>query len=160
MSQSLRDQLRNADLKVENDRAPRNSSKFDDFLEVLDIRTNHDVVYLGGNSWFAQVRERARTVTTIRNRNELRKVLASGASFGRVLMTRENVLDEDALDAAAQLTGDHGLVCFFSEDAGLRDGFEAMVELLYPTAQVWRFETNVGPCVVTDAHGPSTRTRN
>lgn len=153
MSTALRDQIKNLDIEVAPSTPPREYSRFDDFTRVIDLRRSMDILFVGGNVYFPTVHRHVRSITTAKNRRELEKLLSSGQTFDRVIIARENVLDERVVVAAAQLSASGGLVCFFSEDQTLRDGFEEIVKQDYPTAQVWPVPTNVGPLVMTDARG-------
>lgn len=153
MSQSFRDQIRNLDIETVPNYPPKEFSRFDDFTCVTDLRRSQDVLFIGGNAYFPTVKKYVRTITMAKNKKELEKLLVGERTFDRVFIDRENVLDERLVTAAVQLAGARGLVCFFSDDEGLRAGFNEIVEKNYPTAQLWSFRSNAGPLVVTDAKG-------
>lgn len=153
MSQSIRDQIKDLDIETAPSYPPKEYSRFDDFTRVTDLRRGHDVLYIGGNAYFPAVKRTVRSITTAKNKRELEKLLTNDRVFDRIFIARENVLDERLVTAAVQLTAAGGLVCFFSEDEGLRAGFHEIVEKNYPTAQSWNCKSNVGPVVITDAKG-------
>jgi hypothetical protein len=153
MGQNMRDQIRDLDIEVAPSFPPKEYSRFDDFTAVTDLRRGQDLLYIGANAYFPAVKRCVRSITTAKNKRELDKLLTADRIFDRVYIARENVLDERLVTAAVQLAGDRGLVCFFSDDEGLRAGFNEIVEKNYPTAQLWACKSNVGPVVMTDAKG-------
>lgn len=153
MSQNIREQIKNLDIPVAPSVPPKEYSRFDDFTRVTDLRRSHDLLFIGGNAYFPAVRRTVRTVTTVTKKGELDRMMAEGRAFDRVFICRENVLDERVVTAAAALKAAGGLVCFFSEDEGLRAGFVEIVEQSFPMAQLWNVRSNVGPLVMTDASG-------
>jgi hypothetical protein len=153
MSQNIRDQIKDLDIEVAPSYPPKEYSRFDDFTRVTDLRRGQDLLYIGANAYFPSVKRNVRTITTAKNKRELEKLLSAERVFDRIFIARENVLDERLVTAAVQLIAPRGLVCFFSEDEGLRAGFNEIVEKNYPTAQTWTCKSNVGPLVMTDAKG-------
>jgi hypothetical protein len=153
MSQSIRDQIRDLDIETAPSYPPKEYSRFDDFTQVTDLRRGQDLLYIGGNAYFPAVKRCVRTITTAKNKRELEKLLSAERVFDRIYIARENVLDERLVTAAVQLAARGGIVCFFSDDEGLRAGFNEIVEKNYPTAQSWTCKSNVGPVVMTDAKG-------
>lgn len=150
---SMRQQLRDLDIKVEKFEMPAEYRMFDDFTAVTDLRRGSEVLVIGGNASFPTVRRLVRNVHTVRKTGELDRLCVEGRIFDRVFIARENVLDERLVTKAVQLAGESGLVCFFSDDDGLRDGFVQIVESNYPMAECWPLKSNIGPLVITNAHG-------
>ena len=153
MAQNIRDQIKDLDIEVAPSYPPKEYSRFDDFTRVTDLRRGMDLLYIGGNAYFPSVKKSVRSITTVKNKRELDKLLAAEREFDRIFIARETVLDERVVTAAVQLCAARGLVCFFSDDEGLRAGFNEIVEKNYPTAQSWTCKSNVGPVVMTDAKG-------
>jgi hypothetical protein len=151
--QSMRQQLRTLDIKVEKYEMPKEYRMFDDFTRVTDLRRSSEVLIIGGNASFPTIRRLVADVTTVRKSGELNKLCVDGRVFDRVFIARENVLDEQLVTKAVQLAGNTGLVCFFSDDDGLREGFVEILEKNYPECEIWPLKSNVGPLVLTNAHG-------
>lgn len=150
---TMRQQIRDLDIKVEKFEMPQEYRQFDDFTAVTDLRKGSDVLFIGGNASFPTVRRFVRTVHTVKKSGELDRLCTEGRIFDRIFIARENVLDERLVTKAVQLAGETGLVCFFSDDEGLRAGFAEIVEKNYPTAQCWPLKSNIGPVMITNAHG-------
>jgi hypothetical protein len=153
MGQSIREQVKGLDIKVENNVPPKEYSRFDDFTFVLDLRPKHCVLFIGSNVYYPTVQRHVDSITTIRKKGEIDRFVERGETFDRVFITRENVLDQRLVESAVTLAGADGLVVFFSEEETLRAEFSKMVQVTWPLANVWDFKSNVGPMVVTDAHG-------
>lgn len=150
---SMRQQLRDLDIKVEKFEMPPEYRHFDDFTAVTDLRRGSDILVIGANASFPTVRRLVRNIHTVRKSGELDRLCVEGRTFDRIFIARENVLDEQLVTKAVQLAGETGLVCFFSDDDGLRKGFAEIVEQNYPTAECWPLKSNIGPLVITNAHG-------
>lgn len=139
---------------------PREYSCYDDVSLVTNLKKADDLLYIGGNASFPFIRKYVRSVNYVKKSGELTKLASSGRQFDRIFIARENVLSEELIIRAAQMsrksrgkTDTEGLVCFFSEDEGLRAAFVEIVEKNYPTATVWALQSNVGPVLLTDAKG-------
>ena len=132
----------------------------DDIFTVADLRLSHHVLIIGGNLHIPNIKDRVGSVTVARKASELRRLISDDAQFDRVLVGRENALSSELVERAAQLTVPRGLICFMSEEQQLLDGFVEIVEADYPYAEVWPSCSNIGPVIMTDAHGSSTPTKD
>jgi hypothetical protein len=120
---------------------------------VTGLKSRDSVLIVGNNATFPWLKKHVYEVSYVKKTSELNALLKSGAEFDRIFVARENILDSRLVSKVARLVARGGLVCFFSDDQDLREAFSKLVELDYPTANVWNFETNVGPVVVSDTRG-------
>ncbi len=131
----------------------REYSCYDDLVLVAGLKKKDTVLFIGTNLTLPWLKKFVSTVIYVKKTEELNKLIAERRSYDRVFMARENVLTDTLVTKAAQLTRTGGLICFFSDDEGLRKGFAEVVTNEYPGADVWSANSNVGPLVMTDANG-------
>jgi hypothetical protein len=126
---------------------------YDDISLVTGLKSKDRVLLVGGNITFPSVHNFVENVYHVKKDGDVKRLLREGMEFDRVFLARENVLDEQLVDNAVKLSGENGLVCFFSDCDALREGFIDVIEQNYPGADVWSLESNVGPVVMTNAAG-------
>jgi hypothetical protein len=133
--------------------ANKEYSYFDDLVLVTGLKRRDEVLFIGGNATFPWLKKHVSSVSYVKRIGDLHRMIRENRKFDRVFIARENVLDEQLVRSAALLTVTGGVICFFSEDETLRDGFATIVEQQFPKANVWPVRSNVGPLVMTDANG-------
>lgn len=134
----------------------RDISYRDNLADVVGLKRTNSVLLLGGNFVLPTLKKYVHSVEQAKKNTQVNKLLFSGIKFDRVFLARENVLDEVFVLKAARLIDVQGLVCFFSEEDGMRAAFSDIIERNFPAADVWNFESTVGKMVVTNAHGLPT----
>lgn len=138
---------------------PRELSQNDPLPDVVGLRRTDNVLLLGGNFAFPTLKKYVGHVEEARKSSHMNKLLFANLQYERVFIARENVLDEVLVLKAIRLVAPGGLVCFFSDQPGLREGFRRTVEENFPTADVWDLQSNVGDVVVANAQGTPTWAR-
>ena len=128
-------------------------SYFDDVVLVTGLKRRDELLFIGGNATFPWLKKHVAGVSYVKRVGDIHRMIRENKVFDRVFIARENVLDDQLVRCAALLCASGGLVCFFSEDDSLREGFVSLVELQYPKANVWAVSSNIGPLVMTDASG-------
>lgn len=131
----------------------REYSFYDDLVLVTGLKKSDDVLFIGDNLSFPWIGNFVRSVSYVSDVKSLNRLIGQGRTFDRIIMARENVLAGSLVLKAAQLNKLGGVICFFSEDDVLREGFTKFVGIEYPAAAVWSVYSNVGPLVMTDANG-------
>lgn len=124
---------------------------YDDIVAVVGLKTSDRLLIIGDNVKFPGIQRSVYSVRGISNINELHALMKKKECFERVFIARENVFDERLVLAAAALVCKGGIVCFFSEDENLRNGFSECVERNFPISDIWPLSSNVGQLVATNA---------
>lgn len=128
-------------------------SCFDNIVSVAGLRSTDRVLYIGGNVNFPFLKDFVSSINYVKKPDELNRLVMTNACFDKILIARENILAEDLIIKAAQMLSQTGLICFFSDDKGMREAFVEIVEKNYHTSDVWMLNSNVGPVIVTNAKG-------
>lgn len=133
--------------------AGKEYSYFDDVVLVTGLKRRDELLFIGGNATFPWLKKHVASVSYVKRAGDITRMIRENRKYDRVFIARENVLDDQLVRCAALLCAAGGLVCFFSEEEVLRDGFVSLVEMQYPNATVWPCKSNIGPLVMTDANG-------
>lgn len=141
-------------IEVEQRKDMRKYDFCDDVSLVTDLRLRQDLLLIGGGTVFPSIKKSVRTVTTVTKGKELDALADDHTLFDRIFFSRQQVLSETTLLKAVGLLAGGGLLCFFSEEEGLRAAFIEAIAAIWPQADVWISETNIGPVVMTNANGP------
>lgn len=126
-------------------------SFYEDYRDVVNLRSR-DSVLVVGNAVFPGLTDFVGEVVTVKKNKELGEVLRANRVFDRIILTKSDFVSEQALARVISLNG--GLVALYT---ALDDSHERFLDYLqrnHPFADVWKFSSNLGPVILTDAKGP------
>ncbi len=126
---------------------------YDNLEDVIDLKTHDQLLLVGEDGIFPNLRRMAGSVALARRSKELDSLASAGRSFERIFISRNFVLTELTVRKAAMLSSEDGLICFVSESEELVGAFVEIVERNWPRADVWICRSNVGAVCMTNARG-------
>lgn len=131
---------------------------FDPADDVLDIRRNQKILFVGPDGPFVGVNRLCNHVSQVGKTKDLETIIENDPSirYDRIFLSKNTILSEASLLRAASLLAPGGLLTLFIDSPDLGNVFETSVTSIWPFAEIWNFNTRSGPAVVTTACGRLT----
>ena len=129
--------------------------RFDPPEDVLDIRRNQKILFVGDDGPFQGAQRLCDHVGQVRNSQKLELIVENDPSmrYDLIVLSRNTILSEASLVRAVSLLQSGGLLALFVDTQELGDLFAKSVETSWPFADIWKFDTSIGPVVLTNAFG-------
>jgi hypothetical protein len=126
----------------------------DSFLNVLGLDGRHDVLFYSAKS-LARAHEAARNVVYARRSADIKRRLADGDVYDRVIVGDDSLLDMSPEALANLAKMNRGLLCFFVPSGAVEGELVHALNESWPFAEVQGFDTDIGRLVMCDAKGTS-----
>lgn len=130
----------------------RNQKKYeqcDDISFVADVRSQHYALSFGGT---APLTKNGKAWSFAAKSKDLDVMIEDGHKYDRIFITRQPALSQATLEKIVSVLDPSGLLCFIGEDEAQRAAFAESIGDLYPQADIWLAESNMGPVVMTNAY--------
>lgn len=126
---------------------------FDPLELVIGLKTSDELLLVGEDALFPDLRRNARAVSVARRSKDLDVIANTGKTFERIFISQNLVLTELTVRKVAMLVDQSGLMCFSTESEELLGAFIEIVERNWPRADIWICHSNVGKICMTNAKG-------
>jgi hypothetical protein len=126
----------------------------DHFANIANLKSNDSVVLVGNDPELGSLLKNiCGSFKSVKKEKELNSLILGETTFSKVVVTEDNIIDTTFLQKVFQLAKAGSLVVFLGDS----DFIFQYVEENFQQANVWKFDSNFGYLVITDAFGVSPR---